>query len=215
MILPSDGECIDLVLNEELVNLRVYSCVAEVSFLVFFSCLLAFSQCLFDTVQVLPPETIILASDILQPLVDTGVVDVAQPIVDTGVVDVAQPIVDTGVVDVGNVIANVTNIVPFDITPILEQLINETIDYLWVVSDFNPHSVVKLLAQRILDYRMYYDVDQYPLFADKLKEFNISIVNDTETLLNAINSGEKDTPEVKTSLKKIEDKCQALFTAIF
>ena len=106
MILPSDGECIDLVLNEELVNLRVYSCVAEVSFLVFFSCLLAFSQCLFDTVQVLPPETIILASDILQPLVDTGVVDV------------------------GNVIANVTNIVPFDITPILEQLINETIDYL-------------------------------------------------------------------------------------
>ena len=203
MILPSDGECIDLVLNEELVNLRVYSCVAEVSFLVFFSCLLAFSQCLFDTVQVLPPETIILASDILQPLVDTGVVDVA------------QPIVDTGVVDVGNVIANVTNIVPFDITPILEQLINETIDYLWVVSDFNPHSVVKLLAQRILDYRMYYDVDQYPLFADKLKEFNISIVNDTETLLNAINSGEKDTPEVKTSLKKIEDKCQALFTAIF
>jgi len=83
------------------------------------------------------------------------------------------------------------------------------------VSDFNPHSVVKLLAQRILDYRMYYDVDQYPLFADKLKEFNISIVNDTETLLNAINSGEKDTPEVKTSLKKIEDKCQALFTAIF
>jgi len=69
-------------------------------------------------VQVLPPETIILASDILQPLVDTGVVDVA------------QPIVDTGVVDVGNVIANVTNIVPFDITPILDQLINETIDYL-------------------------------------------------------------------------------------
>ena len=203
MILPSDGECIDLFLNEELVNLRVYSCIAEVSVLVFFSCLLAFSQCLFDTVQVLPPETIILASDILQPLVDTGVVDVA------------QPIVDTGVVDVGNVIANVTNIVPFDITPILEQLINETIDYLWVVSDFNPHSVVKLLAQRILDYRMYYDVDQYPLFADKLKEFNISIVNDTETLLNAINSGEKDTPEVKTSLKKIEDKFQALFTAIF